>query len=78
MSKPTQAILDKLFLQLVLTLAYHVYHHSSSDPSYMVINPMLHIHLCNTYVLNMSSFYRPTLCTIQHSMRNRQPIKVVF
>jgi hypothetical protein len=68
----------QVFLEFVLHLTYHVYHRFKLDPSCIIINPMQHTHFCNIYLLNMSSFCRLTLCTIQCSMSNHHPIKFTF
>jgi hypothetical protein len=45
---------------------------------YMATNLTQHTHFHNNYLLNMSSFCRPTFCTVQHSKSNRRPIKLAF
>jgi hypothetical protein len=34
MSKPSESVLDNIFLYLVLPIAYHVYYHFGLDPLY--------------------------------------------
>ena len=44
----------------------------------MTANSAQHTHFRDTYLLNMSSFHRPTFYTIQHSRSNHRPTKLAF
>ena len=50
----------------------------NSIASCMTANLTQHTYFHDTYLLNMSSFCRPTFCIIQHSWSNYRPIKLVF
>jgi hypothetical protein len=65
------------FSQLVLPLAYHIYHHFGLDLFLYDCKSNVNMHFI-THLLVMSSFYRPTFCTIQYSRSNRRSIKLAF
>jgi hypothetical protein len=50
----------------------------SSIHSCVTTNPTQHTHFRDTQLLDMSSFCRPTFCSIQHSGSNRRYIKLAF
>jgi hypothetical protein len=69
------------FLQLVLPLAYHIYHGFSLLDLIsfcMATNLMQLTYFHDTYLLNMTPFCRLTFYTIQHTRSNYCPIKLVF
>ena len=53
------------FIQLVLPLIYHVYHRSELDPFLYDRKSNATYTFRDTYMLNISSFRRPTFCTIR-------------
>ena len=78
MSKPSQAVLDKLLFNRCNPNPFPYIIVSDSVPSCMTTDPSQHTHLCYTHFLDVLSFSDPTFCPIQHRRPDRRPVELVF
>ena len=78
MSRPSQAMLDKLHFNQCNPNPFSYIIVSDSVHSCMTTDPSQHTYLCYTHFFDVLSFSGPTFCPIQHRRPDRRPVELVF